>query len=291
MTPDAEPPRQPGPPRGSALYYSLRFLPHDRRQAAGAVYEVIGALEQATAGVREPAVARTKLAWWREELQRLYDGRPRHPTTQALRPWLGRYTLPAEYFLEILAGVEMDLERVRYPSFRDLRLYCQHRGANAALLVSEVFGYTDAHTPRFAQAVGVAQCLSRLLHGIRDDARAGRIHVPADELQRFGVDPGDLLLPQTGDRVRGLLQFQLERVREQYRHALTLLPSSDRLSQHPFLVQIALDRALLDEMQRDGLGLLERRVELPVLRRLWIAWRTVQRTRRRAGRSRATADS
>lgn len=269
-------------PRGSHLYYSLRFLPEERRTAATAVYAVVQALERATAGVRDDAVAHAKLDWWRDELDRLYGGAPRHPATRALLPWLERYTLPAEYFQELLAGLEMDLDPGGFADFKELRLYCHQRSANAALLAVEVFGYRDPHTPRFAQAVGVAHCLSRTLRELRNHVRLGRIHLPQDELRRFQVNPGDLLLPQAGARVRALLAFQLERVQSHYRHAVSLLPDRDRASQHPFLVQIALEQALLEEIRRDGLRLLEHRVELPVLRRLWIAWRTARQAQRRA---------
>lgn len=275
-----EPAAHTAPARGSPLYYSLRFLPPERRRAATAVYALVGALEQATAGVAEETVARTKLAWWRGELERLYGGAARHPAARSLQPWLARYSLPAEYLQEILTGLEMDLDRPGYGTFRDLRLHCQQVGANAALLAGEIFGYGDPHTPRFAQAVGIAQCLARSLRSLRDEAASGRLHIPQDELQRFGLTATDLHAPQTSDRVRELARFQLARIREHYRQALAMLPPRDRGAQHPFLVQIALDQALWNEIERDGLRLLEHRVELPVLRRLWIAWRTARRARR-----------
>ena len=109
---------------GSSFYYSFRFLPEDRRRAVTALYAFCREVDDVVDECQDERVARVKLAWWRSEVARLYAGTPEHPVGQALLPHVRALDLPQGQLLEIIDGMEMDLDQARYASFRDLQLYC-----------------------------------------------------------------------------------------------------------------------------------------------------------------------
>lgn len=274
--------------QGSDFHYSLLGLPWAQRQTLIAVQAFHIETAQIMEECRDLGVARTKLDWWRAEIARLFAGQPQHPITRALQPRLASFNLPEEYFREILDGVAMDLDYDRYPTFTELTLYGHRRGSIPALLAAEILGYRDRQTTRFAHEAGVLLLWFDCLYDVRRHAQHGRFYLPEDEMQRFGVNPGDLLAAQTTDRVRHLFAFQAERIREYQRRALEHLPELDRYAQYSLLIRLELALALLAEIAEDGYRLLEQRISLTPLRKLWLAWRLRQRERRRS-RQRATA--
>ena len=268
---------------GSDFRHSLLGLPLERRQAWIAIRAFQLEIRQITEECRDPGVARTKLDWWRNELGRLFAGEPQHPVSRALRPRLTVFNLPEEYFREILDGAAMDLEYDVYPTFTELTLYVHRLGSVPALLATEVLGYQDRRaTPRFAHEAGALLLLFERLYDVRHHAQHGRFYLPEDEMRRFGVAPSDLLAAQTTERVQRLFAFQAERLREYHRRALELLPAVDRYPQSGLLVHLELTMALLAEIAEDGYRLLEQRIQLTPLRKLWLAWRLRRRHRRLA---------
>lgn len=266
---------------GSSFYYSFLFLPDEQRRAITALYAFCREVDDVVDECHEPAVARAKLDWWRGEIHEAFSGRPQHPVARALQPAIARYDLPEEYFREILDGMQMDLDYDAYPSFSELSLYCYRVAGVVGLLAAAIFGYQDRRTVRYAHDLGLAFQLTNILRDVREDARRGRIYLPMDELQRYGVSPSDLTRPQTPERLRALLAFQAERAQGYYARALAELPEVDRWNQRSGLIMAAIYRSLLDEIQRDGLRVLEHRIRLTPLRKLWIAWRTARAERRR----------
>ncbi len=265
---------------GSSFYYSFLFLPPDQRQAITALYAFCREVDDVVDECSDVGVARTKLDWWRAELDRCFDGEPTHPVTTALLNPVHERNLPREYFQEIIDGMEMDLERTRYESFSDLALYCHRVAGVVGLLSAEIFGYRDRHTLKYAETLGTAFQLTNILRDVREDAERGRIYLPLDELFEHRVNPHDLLRLEPGEGMRGLCRHQAQRARDYYRRALDYLPDIDREAQRSGLIMAGIYRTLLDEIESDGFRVMEHRVRLTPLRKLWIAWRTARRERR-----------
>src|SRR5262247_2042724 len=108
MTPD-EYCQQKAAASGSSFYYSFLFLPPQRRRAITALYAFCREVDDVVDETSELQIAAAKLAWWRAELEGLYAGRPQHPVTKALAPFIEKYALPKEQLGEIIDGMEMDL--------------------------------------------------------------------------------------------------------------------------------------------------------------------------------------
>ena len=259
---------------GSSFYYSFLFLEPKRRQAITALYAFCREVDDAVDECTDPGVARTKLAWWRSEVAMLYQGQPTHPVTQALSSTLASFSLPQEQLLEIIDGMEMDLDHARYPDFKALHLYCYRVASVVGLLAAEIFGYRDRRTLKYAHDLGLAFQLTNIIRDVGEDARRGRIYLPQDELARFGVTEDDILQGRSGDAFRRLMEFQVDRARATYAQALAQLPAGDRKAQRAGLVMAAIYRATLDAIERSGCPVLDRHVSLSAPHKLWLAAKT-----------------
>lgn len=273
MTPDEYCQRQAAQ-SGSSFYYSFLFLPKDRRRAITALYAFCREVDDVVDECSDPALAHTKLAWWRSEVGGLYAGRPQHPVTQALAPHTEPFGIRQELLNDILDGMEMDLVAVRYPDFAALRQYVHRVAGVVGLLAAGIFGYRNPRTLEYAERLGTAFQLTNIVRDVGEDARNGRIYIPADELARFGVPASDVLALRQTDAFAELMRFQIDRARQSYDDAIDLLPDEDRRAQRPGLVMAAIYRALLEEIRRDGCRVLSHRTTLTPVRKLWIAWRT-----------------
>ncbi len=259
---------------GSSFYYSFLFLPPPRRRAITALYAYCREIDDVVDEGHDLQVAATKLAWWRQEVERLYAGSPQHPVTQALLPVIKDFNLPREQLLEIIDGMEMDLQQTRYLDFKSLSLYCYRVASVVGLLAAEIFGFEDRRTQRYAHDLGTAFQLTNIIRDVGEDARRGRVYLPIDELQRFSVPVADILNARYSDNFKALMEFQIERAEHYYTQAMGELPAQDRKAQRPGLVMAAIYRALLAEIKRDGCQVLSQRTSLTPVRKLWIAWRT-----------------
>ncbi len=165
---------------GSSFYYSFLFLPAERRQAIMALYAFCREVDDVVDECNDVSLASTKLAWWRQEVQRIADGNPQHPVGLALKKVAPGISLPTEQLLEIIDGMEMDLQQSRYLDFKGLSLYCYRVASVVGLLAAEIFGYTDRQTQKYAHDLGMAFQLTNIIRDIGEDARRGRIYIPMD---------------------------------------------------------------------------------------------------------------
>lgn len=259
---------------GSSFYYSFRFLSPERRRAITSFYAFCREVDDIADECHDAHLARVKLAWWRDEIARLYAGKPEHPVTLALAEAIKPFNLPQDAFEQIIDGMEMDLGRVRYDDFKALNLYCHRVAGVVGEVAALIFGVSERATLKYANRLGLAFQLTNILRDVGEDARRDRIYLPLDELARFGVDEADIRRGRMSEAFRRLMEFQYQRARGVYDEALALLPAADRKAQRPGLIMAAIYRALLDEIRADGFQVLDRRTSLTPLRKLWLAWRT-----------------
>lgn len=262
---------------GSSFYYSFLFLPPDKRQAITALYAFCREVDDVVDECHDPQLAQTTLGWWRDEVDRIYDGAPTHPVGQALREVVPAYDLPREQLQEIIDGMEMDLDHVRYADFRGLQLYCYRAASVVGLLAARIFGFEDRQTLKYAHDLGIALQLTNIIRDVGEDARRGRIYLPVEELQRFNVPAEELFEARHSERFVELMRFQAQRAYGFYDQAMAQLPDVDRKNQRPGLVMAAIYRTLLDEIVRDDFWVLDRRTSLTPLRKVWIAGTTWMR--------------
>ncbi|MFZ6772934.1 presqualene diphosphate synthase HpnD [Undibacterium sp. SXout7W] len=259
---------------GSSFYYSFLFLPQGRRHAITALYAFCREVDDVVDDSTDDMVARSKLGWWRKEIKAMLDGAPTHPVTKALSPHMSEYQLDGAHLLAIIDGMEMDLNQTRYLDFPALQKYCWHVAGVVGVLSASIFGIRNPQTRLFAEKLGLAFQMTNIIRDVGEDARKGRIYLPVNELQQFKVTAADILNSRHSPEFEALMQFQYARAQALYDEALSLLPPEDRRAQRTALIMAAIYRALLVEIQRDGFHVLNQRISLTPIRKLWLAWKT-----------------
>jgi phytoene synthase len=259
-------------PPGSSLYYAVRFAPAELRDTLAALagwrHEVRAILDE----VSDPGVARLKLDWWRDEIRRTLDGAPRHPLSQVLRGELGRPQpgddLPAAPFLAIADRVEQELRRIRPADLGALRAAdSDDLGALFELMA-------HAHGARDEAALAAARRSGGWCAGVRRLRDAGlllrhdRTVLPTDAVAAAGLGHEALASTEHRHRLPQLLAPEAEALRAAAPDAAPPgLPRALRIQQR-------IHAALLDELRRSGLAVVDQRIGLTPLRKLWIAFRT-----------------
>jgi len=259
---------------GSSFYYSFLFLPKDKRRAITALYAFCREVDDVVDECSDEQVARTTLNWWRGQVAEIYAGKPQHPVAIALVPVVKQFNLAQEHLLEIIDGMEMDLDQPRYADFKSLQLYCYRVASVVGLLSVEIFGYSNRQTLKYAHDLGIAFQLTNIIRDVGEDARRNRIYLPMDEMQQFNVTAADILNANESENFQKLMTFQIERAQRFYQQALSQLPDCDKKHQRTGLIMAAIYHATLDEVVKSGCHVLKERVSLTPLRKLWLAWTT-----------------
>jgi len=263
---------------GSSFYYAFMFLPAARRAAITAFYAFCREVDDVVDEALDPGVAAVKLTWWRAEVARAFTGAPTHPVMQALMPLTKAHGIEESHLQAVIEGCQMDLDQTRYLDFVALRRYCHLVAGVVGEVAANIFGRSSERTVDYAHTLGRALQLTNIIRDVGDDARRGRIYLPMDEMQRFGVKASEILQRQApwgySDRFTALMRHQGQRAQATYDEALALLPQVDRESQRPGLMMANIYRTLLQEIEDDGFQVLHQRTSLTPLRKLWIAART-----------------
>ena len=204
----------------------------------------------------------------------MQNGAPTHPVTRALAPHLHTFNIQGEHLQAVIDGMEMDLDQTRYLDFPALKRYCWHVASVVGIMSASIFGSTNPRTLDYAEKLGLAFQLTNIIRDVGEDARLGRIYLPVNELQEHGVPAADLLNSKHSERFVALMRAQVKRAHACYDEAFALLPPEDRRAQRPGLIMAAIYRTLLEEIERDGFHVLEHRIALTPIRKLWLAWKT-----------------
>jgi len=211
---------------------------------------------------------------WKRALHQAVEGEP--ALAAPVRGLLAKYKIDPGLFLEIIAGVEMDLHEVSYATWDDLRLYC-HRVASVVGLVSiEIFGYSDPGCKEYALHLGLALQLTNIIRDVGQDfSNGGRIYLPAEDMARFGYTHEDLSAGRRNEAFHALMEFETERALGFYAAAVAALPPRDRRSMTAAEIMRNVYRRLLFKIRAGGFRIFNRRNSLSRWEKAFIIVRTM----------------
>ncbi|MCL5670392.1 MAG: presqualene diphosphate synthase HpnD [Acidobacteria bacterium] len=262
--------------RATNFYYSFVFLPPEKREAIEAVYAFARRSDDVADSNLPAQEARQQLELCWRDLDRCYkadklQAQDFTPELAALARAVHRFHIPREHFEELLRGIEMDLSPHRYRTFEELSLYCYRVASTIGLISIEIFGYKNLLTRRYAANLGMALQLVNILRDLQSDARRGRVYLPEEDLERFGVPPESFLEGNPCGKFIDLMEFESERARRYFALARQALPSQDRRAMVIAEIMGALYWRLLTHIKCRNYDVFGERVRLPRPLKFWIA--------------------
>jgi phytoene synthase len=258
-------------PTTTNFYYSFLFLPRQKRTALEAVYAFARRGDDIVDGGLAPEQTREEMARYRRDLEECYQGRAPTPELAALADSVQRYHIPCQHFEELIRGFEMDLVTPLYRTFEELAVYC-HRVAGVIGLISiEIFGYQNPRTRDYAVNLGTALQLVNIMRDIQSDGERGRIYIPQEDLEQFGLRPVDLMARRYGDSFIELMQFEYDRACHYFDLARQMLPPEDRRALIAAEIMGAIYWRLLKRIQQRCYNVFGERVRLSRPLKLWTA--------------------
>jgi phytoene synthase len=243
---------------------SSRFLPPAKRRAVWAVYAFCRTADDIVDRDAPAAERLAALDAWEAELVAAYAGRARDPVFVAFADAVERYGVPLPAALDLLRGARMDVTVNRYATYADLRGYCYLVASTVGMLVMPILGRLDeaAHVP--AVTLGYAMQLTNILRDVGEDARLGRIYLPAEDTDRFGYGEADLLAGVIDERFVGLMKFEIRRARELYREAEPGIAHLQPESRYAVRLALHLYRDILGAIEANRYDVFGRRAMVPL---------------------------
>ncbi len=276
---------QPQPPRiqtgrrsRSNLVLGLFLLPRERRHDALLFSDFCRTVDDiADSPQKKPDEKRDLLEAW------LLALKPGHEEALpgAFREMVIRRHLDRHLLSEIVRGMLMDVgeaERIRYATFEELRTYCHRVASVVGLLSSRIFGASGPVAESYAEQLGIALQLTNILRDVAEDAALGRIYIPIEDLERFGVSERDVLKSNSSPAMTHLLNHQAERADSHFAKAESAwseMTVNQRRLMRPARLMSALYRDLLLQMHRDRYDVFVKRYRVPVFRKFLILLRVM----------------
>ena len=259
--------------RARNFYYSFVLLDGPQRDAMCAVYAFMRQCDDLS---DDPATvdAGASLEAWRKELDRALAGDfGEHPSWPALEHAVRRYGIPPEYLHVMIDGVSSDIGARRIATFDELYRYCYQVASVVGLTVIHIFGFHSEQAPPLAEKCGVAFQLTNILRDVKEDLGLGRLYLPGEDLERFGVEESALMEGRRTAAVVELLRFEAARAREYYRESEALAPLIDARSRPSLWALREIYRRLLERIERSRFDVFSRRIRVPTWEKLAIVAR------------------
>ncbi len=248
------------------FYFASHVLPEQKRADAYAVYAFCRYVDDKIDLAPDEAARTKAIAQLGELLRAAYVGDAAVPAQFAALSWLTafretirRRAIPANYFEDLIKGVEMDLGRVRIKDWLELDKYCYHVASVVGLIMVHVLTEPAPELLRPARDLGTAMQLTNILRDIGEDWQRDRVYLPADELERHGLGDADLASQRCDESFRALMRMQ------------GILGLPDDGSRYCARLMSTVYGAILDEIERADYRVFDRRVRVSLPRKLWLA--------------------
>ena len=243
-----------------SFHFATAFLPEENRSAVRALYAFCRTVDDC---VDEPGVAdhQLNLDYWRMIVQ-TGSAPSQDLVAAAWADTLTRYYIPRHYALQLIDGVARDLIQTRYASFQDLSTYCYGVASTVGLMSMCIIGFKSHEAIPYAIKLGVALQLTNILRDVGEDFRNGRVYLPQNEMNAFGISDTDLETAQVTPRWRDFMRFQVDRTRKLYAESRPGIKMLERQGQLATGAASTLYGAILDAIESNDYDVFSRRASL-----------------------------
>ena len=265
---------------GKTYYLASLLLPPEKRPYVWALYGFARYADEFVDSMTAPDPD-ALLRWGADFLDTLGpNGRPaQDPIAQAMLHTMRRWNIPRQHVEAFLESMQMDITVTGYATYADLEHYMY---GSAAVIGLQMLPILEPLTPEAgarARALGEAFQMSNFIRDVGEDLKRGRVYLPQEDLDTFGVTREALARGVVTPLIRELLAFEIERTRALYAFAEPGVDMLHPTSRDCVRTALVLYGEILDAVERAGYQVLTRRVSVPLPRRLAVALPGVRRAR------------
>lgn len=263
--------------RAKNFYYAFLLLPKAKREAMCAVYAFMRYCDDLSDDLNDgTGKAAAAIDHWEADLRRALAGDlPAQAVWPAFTDTVARYGIPHEYFFDMIRGVRSDLEPRRVVRFEDLYEYCYRVASVVGLTVIHILGFQGSRALELAEKCGIAFQITNILRDVREDAENGRVYLPEEDLERFGVSREDLRSATPSPAFRSMMAFQAARAWGYYRESFPLVALTARSGRACMSALIGIYSNLLSAIELAHFDVLSRRISLSSGAKLLILLKSV----------------
>ena len=258
----------------TSFYWAMRLLPAAKRQAMFAVYAFCRVVDDIADGDLPEAAKLRQLQGWREEVDRLYARDARDPIARALIEPIRRFALAREDFHAIIDGMETDARGgLIAPAMAELELYCSRVAGAVGLLSVHIFGAPREGRRELARTLGEAVQLTNVLRDLAEDADLGRLYLPRELLEKYGVPVDSPHTALRHPKLAGACEELAAVAERRFEEAMALLGAMPRRPLRPARIILVVYRRLLQRLRQRGFARIAEPVKLSKTEKLWLILR------------------
>ncbi len=210
-----------------------------------------------------PERAAALLNWWQAELDFCFAGKPRHPVFVALWPTIQEFELPQEPFDDLISAFQQDQVVREYETFEQLLDYCTRSANPVGRIVLGLVRRLNDRTANWSDSICTGLQLANFWQDVARDDAIGRIYLPREDRERFGVTPERFAERRTTPEFAALMQFEVDRARQ------FLLAGTPLVAHMPGRLKVEIDLfrrgglLILDAIEQAKYRVWERRPTIP----------------------------
>ncbi|KAK8595867.1 hypothetical protein V6N12_064376 [Hibiscus sabdariffa] len=247
------------------FYLGTLLMTKERQKAIWAIYVWCRRTDELVDGPNADYMSSAVLERWEERLEDIFEGRPYDMLDAALSDTVFSFPLDIKPFRDMIEGMRMDTRKSRYKSFQELYLYCYYVAGTVGLMSVPVMGIApessvSAHTIyNAALYLGIGNQLTNILRDVGEDASRGRVYLPQDELEQFGLSDKDVFSRKVTNAWREFMKEQIVRARFFFNLAEEGASQLDKDSRWPVWSSLILYRKILDAIEENDYDNLTKR--------------------------------
>ncbi|CAM9486315.1 unnamed protein product [Chrysoparadoxa australica] len=246
------------------FYLGTKFMPLEAKQAVWAIYVWCRRTDDIVDGpraiVRGKASMQADLDDWQNRLEDIWEGQPKDALDLALMDAKMRYpTMSIRPYIDMIGGMILDVPgsgKNRYATWEELEEYCYRVAGTVGLMTLPILGtapgVTEAEAKEPALALGIALQLTNILRDVGEDAVRGRIYLPVEDLNRFGISEDNIINGVLDENYRRMMRFQIARTRYYYAKAREGIPMLAPASRLPVQASLDMYGKILQSLEQNG---------------------------------------
>ncbi|MCX6170937.1 MAG: squalene synthase HpnC [Ignavibacteriales bacterium] len=201
------------------------FLPKHLKEHVAVVYQFARQADDiADEGEFNSELRIENLELYEESLKKCITGKFENDFWFALNNTISVFKLTPKYFFDLLSAFRQDVVKTRYKTFEEILNYCERSANPVGRIILEFFNIYDEESCRYSDSVCTALQLTNFYQDVSVDIQKGRIYVPIDEMQKFGVTEDKFELRKNNTNFEQLLKYEVDRTKKLFREGRKLLP-------------------------------------------------------------------